>query len=112
MAAAATKFATKLARKKRKNPRVKVRALLNNRIIDGTINIFILWALFSEDIRVLALPKQADYPIWYTHIFVMATFCLELVARCYSQVCVSMAHGGGGAAAWLQAAPTRTGGAR
>ena len=81
----ATKFARKLARKKRKNPRVKVRQCLNAKWFDALINLSILWALFSEDIRVLAMPKQADVVVWSIHIVVMALFLLELVLRSYSQ---------------------------
>lgn len=56
---AATKFATKLARKKRKNPKVKVRQILNNPFVDAFINICIIWALFSEDVRALACLPMA-----------------------------------------------------
>ena len=49
----------RLARKKRKNPRAKVRAFLNHRIIESTINLLVIWALFMEDVRILMLPKQA-----------------------------------------------------
>jgi len=81
----ATKFATKLARKKRKNPKVKVRQILNNPFVDAFINICIIWALFSEDIRVLLWPKTMDYAVWWVHLFVMCVFLLELAARSYSQ---------------------------
>jgi len=81
----ATKFATKLARKKRKNPKVKVRQFLNSQIVDGFINICIIWALFSEDIRVLVFQKEADYPVWGVHVFVMCVFFVELALRSYSQ---------------------------
>jgi class 3 adenylate cyclase len=81
----ATKFATKLARKKRKNPRVKVRMFLNNKYVEGLVNLLILWSLFMEDIRVLNFPKEWDVTIWCVHIFVMFAFFLEIVLRSYSQ---------------------------
>ena len=84
-ALSATKFANKLARKKRKNPRVKVRMFLNHKITDGIINILILWALFTEDLRVLCMPKETDVPIWWIHVFVMVVFTLEIILRWYSQ---------------------------
>jgi len=84
-ALASTKFASKLTRKKRKNPRVKVRMLLNHRLVEGFVNFLIIWALFMEDIRIISLPKQLDIPIWYIHIFVMLVFSLEIVLRSYSQ---------------------------
>ena len=81
----ASKFANKLARKKRRNPRVKVRMFLNNRFIEGFLNILILWALFMEDLRILTCPKSGDRTIWTIHIFVMAAFFLEIVLRSYAQ---------------------------
>ena len=81
----ATKFATKLARKKRKNPRVKVRMFLNNKYVEGLVNVLILWALFLEDIRILSFPKEWDVTIWSIHIFVMFVFFMEIVLRSYSQ---------------------------
>ena len=44
----ASKFANKLARKKRRNPRVKVRMFLNNRFVEFFVNFLIIWALFME----------------------------------------------------------------
>ena len=58
----ATKFATKLARKKRKNPRVKVRACLNNKFVDLAFNMLIIWVLFMEDIRVLCTSAARRRP--------------------------------------------------
>jgi len=79
-----TKF-TKLARKKRRNPRVKVRNFLNNRFVEAFININIIWALFMEDMRIMFVPKEADEAIWITHIFVMMVFFAELMLRWYAQ---------------------------
>lgn len=79
-----SKFASKLKSRKKRNPRVKVREFLNNKCIDGMITFFILWSLFMEDLRVVGLPKAADYPIWYFHIFVMFSFAMEMVLRMYS----------------------------
>ena len=86
----ATKFATKLARKKRKNPKIKVRQFLNNRWIEALVNTLILWALFMEDIRILSIPKEADVLIWWAHVFVMWVFTMEIVLRSYSQVRAGM----------------------
>ena len=36
-----------------------MRAFLNHRIIESTINLLVIWALFMEDVRILMLPKQA-----------------------------------------------------
>ena len=38
----------RLSRKKRKNPRVRVRNFLNLKIVEATVNLFTLWALFME----------------------------------------------------------------
>ena len=54
----------RLARKKRRNPRVKVRMFLNHKITDNIINLLILWALFMEEIRVAAdLPKAPSQSV-------------------------------------------------
>lgn len=85
MSISAAKFTTKLARKRRKNPRVKVRMFLNNRWIETLVNLLILWALFMEDVRILTIPKEWDRVIWSLHVLVMNIFFLEIVLRSYAQ---------------------------
>jgi hypothetical protein len=59
---AAPSHARRLARKKRRNPRVKVRNFLNNRFVEAFININIIWALFMEVrcLRRCSLPPLAS----------------------------------------------------
>jgi len=83
-----SKFANKLAKKRRNNPKVKIRQFIDSGPISALINICILWALFSEDIRVMAMPKTADYPVWSIHVVVMFIFLLEVVIR----ICVQRGY--------------------
>jgi class 3 adenylate cyclase len=59
--------------------------LLNNKYVDAMVNVLILWSLFMEDVRILAIPKTADVTIWSIHIFVMFIFAMEWGLRTYAQ---------------------------
>ena len=79
--AAPPRCVRRLARKKRRNPRVKVRMFLANKYVETLVNLLIVWALFMEDIRILLIPKQADETIWGVHAFVMGVFVRGRAAR-------------------------------
>jgi len=81
----ATKFASKLVRKKKKNKRLKVKAALNHKATELFFFFITIWSLFMEDIRILSLPHEADNSIYWCHLAVMLCFFAEVVLRSYAQ---------------------------
>jgi len=84
-AADATKFASKLVRRKRKNNRIKVKNCLNLKVTEAFFFLITIWSLFMEDVRTLTVPKETDTVIYWCHLVVMIAFFLEVGLRSYSQ---------------------------
>ena len=55
-ALSATKFATKLQRKHKSNPKVRTRKMLDHKVTEALMMIITIWALFGEDLRWIAVP--------------------------------------------------------
>ena len=84
-ALSATKFATKLQRKHKSNPKVRTRKMLDHKVTEALMMIITIWALFGEDLRWIAVPKEGDIPCWILHIITFFAFLIELLLRSWAQ---------------------------
>jgi len=81
----ASRFASKLVRKHKKNPKVKIRKLIDHKITEFFMFLFTMWALLMDDFRAAALDKEADFGIACVSLFVMIVFFVEVCLRAYVQ---------------------------
>ena len=81
----ASRFASKLVRKHKKNPKVKIRKLIDHKVTEFFMFLFTMWALLMDDFRAAALDKEADFGIACVSLFVMIVFFVEVCLRAYVQ---------------------------
>lgn len=84
-AAAVSGFGKRLQKKAKKNKKNIVRKKLDGNAVTGIMTVVTLFALFMDDIRRAAMPKEADIPIAWISLLAMVLFATELVLRVYSQ---------------------------
>ena len=85
LASSATKFASKLVRKRKKNVKVKIRKLIDHKITELFMFLLTMWALLMADFSAAALDKEADFGIACVSFFVMVVFFFEVCLRAYAQ---------------------------
>ena len=85
LASSATKFASKLVRKRKKNVKVKIRKLIDHKITELFMFLLTVWALLMADFSAAALDKEADFGIACVSFFVMVVFFVEVCLRAYAQ---------------------------
>jgi len=81
----ASRFASKLVRKHKKNPKVKIRKLIDHKVTEFFMFLFTMWALLMDDFKMAALDKEADFGIACVSFFVMVVFFVEVCLRAYVQ---------------------------
>ena len=81
----AARLASKLVRKNKRNPKVKIRKLIDHKVTEFFMFLFTMWALLMDDFRAAALDKEADFGIACVSLFVMIVFFVEVCLRAYVQ---------------------------
>ena len=81
----ASRFASKLVRKHKKNVKVRIRKLIDHKITEFFMFLFTMWALLMDDFRAAVLDKEADFGIACVSFFVMVVFFVEVCLRAYAQ---------------------------
>lgn len=79
------RFAARLQRKHKANPKVRVRKFIDHKISEILMAFFTIWALFAEDIRIAALPKEVDKAFAIVNLVVLVVFLAEVMLRSYAQ---------------------------
>ena len=78
LATSATKFASKLVRKHKKNVKVKIRKLIDHKITELFMFVLTMWALLMADFSAAVLDKEADFGLACVSFFVMVVFFVEV----------------------------------
>lgn len=72
-------------RKMRKKMKETCRAILDNKVTSIFMTLATLWALFGDDVRVLAFPIECDEIFVGIAISLIVLFVLELIMSCFSK---------------------------
>ena len=68
-----------------KDVRQQVRDLIDGKAVTILMTVVTLWALFGDDIRLVALPKSVDEGFYISYTVCLAFFAWELVTNCLVQ---------------------------
>jgi hypothetical protein len=67
----------------KKNPTVEILdKILNSRVMQTLVNVFTIYALFGDDIKVAALPKSADLAFNILNLMALVIFTAEILISC------------------------------
>jgi len=59
--------------------------VLHNKYFEASIWLFTIWALFADDIRIIAAPPSADEVFYVFHFIALCLFIYEFVANCLTE---------------------------
>ncbi len=67
----------------KRNPTIEILdKILNSRVMQVLINVFTIYALFGDDIKVAALPKSADLAFNILNLMALVIFTVEILISC------------------------------